>query len=124
MSIGFDSSCLRVVSVSLDQADWPIDLDHAAFGSGWAGALRDPRPPHDDLRRHDLERFLPVETEYFPLALRRARLEIGGHRQLHFVARKVGGELSVAGLLFSLLAALGAFNRFLTRRLRFPPRRR
>ena len=102
----------RVVSVPLDQADGPIGLDHAAFGSGWAGELGDPRPPHDDLRRQDLERFQPVEAEYFPLAVRRTRLEMGGHRQLHFVAREVGGELFVAGLLFCLLATLVALNRF------------
>jgi hypothetical protein len=102
----------------------PIGLDHAAFWSGWAGELGDPRPPHDDLRRHDLERFLPVEAEYFPLAVRRACLEMGGHRQLHFVAREVGGELFVAGLFFCLLAALVALNRFLTPHPRSPPRHR
>ena len=102
----------RVVFVSLDQADGSNGLHHPTLGRILAGELRDPGAPHDELRRHDFERLLPVEADHFPLAVRRAVFEISRHRQLHFSAGKMGRKRFRVGLVRARLATLVAPHHF------------
>ena len=60
----------RVVFVPLNQSDRSISLHYPTLGCLLTGELRDPGASHDELRRHDFERFLPVVADHFPLAVR------------------------------------------------------